>query len=129
MVFGRRVSADVAEQFAADQELAATYSDRLAVVEAKERQLRHAQAERRTAGEQRALAGELDAELLAAISAAEAAERVVMGTGSYGTERPAEIARRKARAKASVRPYTGEVVRLRTAREAHKLSYRSFARV
>jgi hypothetical protein len=129
MVFGRRVSADVAEQFAADQRLAASYSDKLALVEAREQELRHAQADGSTAAEQRVLAGRLEAELAEAISAAEAAERVAMGTGTYGRDRSAEIARRKARAKASVRPYTGEVDRLRTAREAHKLSYRAFARI
>jgi hypothetical protein len=129
MVFGRRVSADVAEQFSADQQLAASYSDKLTTVEATERELRHAQAERFPPAEQRVLAGQLEAELAEAIIAAEAAERVAMGTGTYGQDRSAEIARRKARAKASVRPYTDEVVRLRTAREAHKLSYRAFTRV
>jgi hypothetical protein len=129
MVFGRRVSADVAEQFAADQKLASTYSDKLAVVEATERELRRAQADGVSPAEQRVLAGRLEAELADAIRAAEAAERVAMGEGSYGQDRSAEIARRKARAKASVRPYTGEVDRLRTAREAHKMSYRAFTRV
>lgn len=129
MVFGRRVSADVAEQFAADQKLAASYSDKLALVEARERELRRAQADGTAPAEQRILAGRLEAELAEAIRAAEAAERVAMGTGTYGQDRSAEIARRKARAKASVRPYTGEVDRLRTAREAHKLSYRAFTRI
>jgi hypothetical protein len=56
-----------------------------------------------------------------------------MGPKTYAPEdakdsgkarRDAEIARRKAKARPSVRPWTDEVDRLRTAREAHRLGYR-----
>jgi hypothetical protein len=40
------------------------------------------------------------------------------------TRRTAEIAYRKAKARPAVRPWTDEVDRLRTAREAHRLSFR-----
>jgi len=129
MVFGRRISPEVAAQLADDQELAANYPDRIAAVERVEGALREAQAERRDASEVRVLHGELEAALREAITAAEAAERVAMGTRAYGSTRAAEIFRRKAKAKASVRPYSDELDRLRTAREAHKLSFRALTRV
>jgi len=129
MVFGRRISPEVAAQFADDRELAANYPDRIAAVGRAEGALREAQAERRDASEVRVLHGELEAALSEAIAAAEAAERVAMGTRAYGSTRAAEIFRRKAKAKPSVRPYSDELDRLRTAREAHKLSFRALTRV
>ncbi|MFD0534371.1 hypothetical protein ACFQY7_11955 [Actinomadura luteofluorescens] len=66
------------------------------------------------------------------LAAAEAAERVAMGPKVYSTQaqdaktrRAAEIAYRKAKARPAVRPWTDEVDRLRTAREAHRLSFRT----
>lgn len=129
MVFGRRVSAEIAEQFAADKKLAAIYPDRLAAVTEAERELRHAQAAGASFDEQTALSKRLESAMAEAIEAAEAAERVAMGPGTYGVSRESEIARRKARAKAAVRPYSEELDRLRTAREAHKLSFRASVRV
>lgn len=129
MVFGRRISPEVAAQFADDRELAAHYPDRIAAVERAEGALREAQAERRDASEVRGLHGELEKALSEAITAAEAAERAAMGTRAYGSTRAAEIFRRKAKAKPSVRPYSDELDRLRTAREAHKLSFRALTRV
>ncbi|MEO3783912.1 plectin [Actinocorallia sp. B10E7] len=129
MVFGRRISPEVAAQFAADRELAASYPDRIAAVERAEAALREAQAEHEDHAETRVLHGELETALRGAIAAAEAAERVAMGVRTYGSTRAAEISRRKARAKASVRPYSEELDRLRTAREAHKLSFRALTRV
>ncbi|GAA3191798.1 plectin [Actinocorallia longicatena] len=128
MAFGRRTSPEVAEQLAADEKLAATYQDRLAEVDAADGALRRAQADGATAAEQRTLAGDLELKMRTAIGVAEAAERVAMGSKTYGVSRASEIARRKARAKAAVRPYSEELDRLRTAREAHKLSYRALSR-
>lgn len=134
MPFGRRVSKDVSERVAADRELADGYRERLAVAARAEDALQRARGERGTEAEElRRLAIELDQALTEALVAAEAAERVAMGPKTYppagGTEsdkahRDAEIARRRAKAKPAVRPWTQEVDRLRTAREAHRLSYR-----
>ncbi len=41
------------------------------------------------------------------------------------TRRAAEIAYRKAKARPAVHPWTDEVDRLRTAREAHRLSFKT----
>lgn len=128
MVFGRRLSPEVAARFAADRELAASHADRLAAVKRAETALREAQAGNADFTDVRELARDLEAALREAIASAEAAERVAMGVRSYGSDRAAEISRRKARAKASVRPYSDEVDRLRTAREAHKLSFRALIR-
>jgi hypothetical protein len=129
MVFGRRISPEDAAQYAADRELAVSYPDRLAAVERAETALREAQAGREDHADVRVLHRDLEGALREAIAAAEAAERVAMGPRSYGSSRSAEISRRKARAKASVRPYSEELDRLRTAREAHKLSFRALTRV
>lgn len=128
MVFGRRISPEDAARYAADRELAASYPDRIAAVERAEAALRDAQAEGEDHVELRELHGGLERALREAIAAAEAAERVAMGPRTYGSTRAAEIARRKARAKAPVRPYSEELDRLRTAREAHKLSFRALTR-
>ncbi|GAB3689650.1 hypothetical protein GCM10027589_56970 [Actinocorallia lasiicapitis] len=129
MAFGRRISPETAAELAADEKLAATYPDRLADVADADAALRKAQADDAPHTELRALAGDLDARMTTAIGVAEAAERVAMGPKTYGLTRESEIARRKARAKAAVRPYSEELDRLRTAREAHKLSFRSLSRV
>ncbi|ACY97982.1 hypothetical protein [Thermomonospora curvata] len=140
MLLGRRVSKDVMERYAADQELAAAYRDKLAAATAAEDELRRARAEgaARPGEELRALAVALDRALTEALRAAEAAERVAMGPKVYVPQdakdpakarREAEIARRKAKARPSVKPWTEEVNRLRTAREAHRLSYRVGPRV
>jgi hypothetical protein len=128
----RRVSQDVKERFADDQQLAGTYDDKLAHVEEADLALRHGQAEGRTGDELRVLTTGLDKALTAALLAAEAAERVAMGTKTYSPAdgspdeiRTAEIARRRAKARSAVRPWTDEVDRLRTARERHRLSYRA----
>ncbi|MFD0691004.1 plectin [Actinomadura fibrosa] len=132
MPLGRRVSKDVAEQYEADRRLADGYDERLAAAGAAERALREAQGSNAPEGELRALTIAFDEALTAAIAAAEAAERVAMGPRTYATEaqdgkarRAAEIARRRAKARPAVRPWTDEVDRLRTAREAHRLSYRT----
>jgi hypothetical protein len=132
-MLGRRVSKDVQERYGADQELAATYRDKLAVAADAELALRQAQAGGRPGPEQRTLSLTLDQAFADAILAAEASERVAMGTKIYASDDPktartAEIAQRKAAARWSVKPWTDEVDRLRTAREAHKLSFRSVAR-
>jgi hypothetical protein len=132
-MLGRRVNKDVQERYSADQELAAGYGDKLACATAAEHELRAAQAAGRPDAELRGLSIALDQAFGDAVLAAEASERVAMGTKIYGSDDPkaaraAEIARRKAAARWSVRPWTDEVDRLRTAREAHKLSFRSVAR-
>ncbi|MFC4907301.1 plectin [Actinomadura gamaensis] len=131
MPLGRRISKDVAARMEADRGLAGSYRDRLAAARAAEAELRAAQGEGRPADEVKALEIAFDRALTAAIEAAQAAERVEMGPKTYAPEgdgaarRAAEIAARKARARWSVRPWTDEIDRLRTAREAHRLSYRA----
>jgi hypothetical protein len=132
MPLGHRVSKDVMERLAADEKLAATYRDALATATEAEQALRLAQSEERPAGELRTLAIALTGALTEVLWVAEAAERVAMGPQTYSLEgtnskrarRDAEIARRRAKARPGVRPWTDEVDRLRTARERHLLSYR-----
>jgi hypothetical protein len=132
-MLGRRVNHDVHERYGADQELAATYRDTLASATGAERSLRLAQAAGRPVAELRELSIALDQALAAAILAAQACRRVAMGAKAYPSDDPktarsAEIAARKAAARWTVRPWIDEVDRLRTAREAHKLSFRPVAR-
>ncbi|REF00220.1 plectin [Thermomonospora umbrina] len=135
MPLGRRVTKDVMERYAADQELAGAYRDRLAAAAEAEDAFRDARArEAARPGEGlRALAGAFDRALTEALLAAEAAERVAMGPKAYApadakdaakARRDAEIARRRAKARPAVRPWTEEAARLRTAREAHRLGFR-----
>jgi len=130
MSLGRKTSPEVAERYAADKDLAAGLRDRLAGAQEAEARLRSAQAERRPYEEVRPLAIGFERALFEAITAADAAERVAMGTKTYEhgdakQRRTAQIAARRARAKPSVRPYTDEIDRLRTLRETHKLSFRT----
>jgi hypothetical protein len=130
MSLGRKMSPEVAERYAADKELAAGLRDRLAEAQEAERRLRSAQAEHRPYEDVRQLAIAYDRALLDALAAANAAERVAMGPKTYecgdaAQRRRAQIAARRARAKPSVRPYTDEADRLRSLREAHKLSFRT----
>jgi hypothetical protein len=130
MGLGRKMSPEVAERYAADKELAAGLHDRLAAAEEAEARLRSAQDEGRPFGDIRRLAIDYDRALYDALTAAEAAERVAMGPKTYEhgdakQRRMAQIAARRARAKPSVRPYTDEADRVRTLREAHKLSFRT----
>ncbi|MFI0408823.1 plectin [Actinomadura sp. 3N508] len=132
MPLGRRVSKDVAEPYEADQRLAAEYEDRLAAAGEAERALRDAQGADTPGAELRALTVAFDRAMTDVLAAAEASERVAMGPQVYSVEtqdaktrRAAEIAYRKAKARADVRPWTDEVDRLRTAREAHRLSFRT----
>ncbi|MEW2358503.1 plectin [Spirillospora sp. NPDC029432] len=132
MPLGRRMSKDVAELIEADQVLAGTYRDRLAEATEAEGALRAAQEADPSDAGPRAEAVAFDEALTAALLAAEAAERVAAGRKAYaapgadaGTRRAAEIALRKAKARPAVRPWTAEVDRLRTAREAHRLSFRT----
>lgn len=132
MPLGRRVSKDVAAPYEADRRLAAEYDERLAAAGEAERALRDAQGAPTPEPRLRELTAAFDQALTAALAAAEAAERVEMGPKTYATEdqdaktrRAAEIAARKARARPAVRPWTDEVDRLRTVREAHRLSFRT----
>ena len=140
MPLRRRVSKDVAERYAADERLAATYQSALEDAAEAESALRRAQAEDRPEQEVRALSIALDQRLNQALRAAEGAERVAMGPGTYSPEasnpssksdmarRNAEIARRRAKARSEVRSWTDEVDRLRTARERNLLSFPAAAR-
>jgi hypothetical protein len=128
----RRVGKDVAEQYEADERLAADYDARLAAAREAERALRDAQGADVPGPELHELTVAFDKALTEALAAAEASERIAMGPKTYATDaqdagarRAAEIARRKAKARPSVRPWTDEVDRLRTAREAHRLSFRT----
>ncbi|MEU8341571.1 hypothetical protein SAMN05443665_1013143 [Actinomadura meyerae] len=132
MPLGRRVSKDVAEPYEADQRLAAEYEDRLAAAAEAERALRDAQAAGADVRELRERTVAFDEAMTAVLAAAEAAERVAMGPKVYApagadakARRAAEIAYRKAKARPAVRPWTDEVDRLRTAREAHRLSFKT----
>ncbi|TDD76603.1 plectin [Actinomadura darangshiensis] len=132
MPLGRRVSKDVAEPYEADQRLAAEYEDRLAAAGEAERALRDAQAADVPEPELREATVAFDQAMTAALAAAEASERVAMGPKVYSAEtqdakarRAAEIAYRKAKARPAVHPWTDEVDRLRTAREAHRLAFRT----
>jgi hypothetical protein len=132
MPLGRRRNKDVAELIEADQALAATYRDRLAEANEAEQALLAAQAADSTDTAAREEAVAFDRALTAALQAAEACERLAAGPKAYAAagadakaRRTAEIAYRKAKAKPSVRPWTDEVDRLRTAREAHRLNYRT----
>ncbi|MFC5745481.1 plectin [Actinomadura rugatobispora] len=131
MPLGRRMSKDVAELLEADRVLAETYRERLAGATEAEAALRAAQGADSTDTGARAEAVAFDQALTAVLQAAEAAERVAAGPKVYAAEgadaktrRAAEIALRRSKAKTAVRPWTDEVDRLRTAREAHRLSYR-----
>lgn len=130
MVLGRKVSPEVAELQAADEELAAEFHDRLAGAQDAEREFVTAQAAGRALDRLRPLAAAYDRALYDAILAAKAVERVAMGPKTYEhgdakQRRTAQIAARKARAKPSVRPYTNEIDRLRSLRETHKLALRT----
>ncbi|WP_019634617.1 hypothetical protein [Actinomadura atramentaria] len=132
MPLGRRVSKDVAEPYEADRRAAAEYPALLAAAGEAERALRAAQAEDAPEPEIRALTIAFDRALTAALAAAEATERVRMGPRTYMTDaqdatahRTAQIRRRRAKARWDVRPWTDEVDRLRTAREALRLGYRT----
>jgi hypothetical protein len=132
MPLGRRVGEDVAELYQADQGLAAEYEDRLAAAAEAERALRDAQSADTPDRDLHDLIVAFDKAMTAVLAAAEASERVAMGPRVYSTEtqdpktrRTAEIAYRKAKARPSVRPWTDEVDRLRTAREQHRLSFKT----
>jgi hypothetical protein len=130
MSLGRKMSPEVAERYAADKELAAGLGDRLSDAQEAGERLRSAQAERRPFGEVRELASGYERALQTAILTADAAERVAMGPKTYehgdaAHRRAAQIAARRARAKPAVRPFTEEADRLRTLREAHKLTFRT----
>ncbi|MER6817793.1 plectin [Spirillospora sp. NPDC000708] len=128
----RRVDKDVAEQYEADERLAAEYEARLAAAREAERALRDAQGADVPGPELHELTIAFDQAMTEVLAAAEAAERIAMGPKTYVSDaqdskarRAAEIERRKAKARPSVRPWTDEVDRLRTAREAHRLSFRT----
>ncbi|MBD2898959.1 hypothetical protein amrb99_79360 [Actinomadura sp. RB99] len=128
----RRVDKDVAEQYEADERLAAEYEARLAAAREAERALRDAQGADVPGPELHELTIAFDQTMTEVLAAAEAAERIAMGPKTYVSDaqdakarRAAEIERRKAKARPSVRPWTDEVDRLRTAREAHRLSFRT----
>ena len=130
MSLGRKMSPEVAERYAADKELAAGLPDRLTEAQEAGERLRSAQAERRPFDEVRRLAAGYERALYTAILTADAAERVAMGPKTYehgdaAQRRSAQIAARRARAKPAVRPFTEEADRLRTLREAHKLTFRT----
>jgi hypothetical protein len=128
----RKVGKDVAEQYEADERLAADYEARIAAAGEAERALRDAQGADVPEAELHELTVAFDKAMTEVLAAAEASERIAMGPKVYvtagqdaKTRRAAEIARRKAKARPSVRPWTDEVDRLRTAREAHRLSFRT----
>ncbi|WP_018656233.1 hypothetical protein [Actinomadura flavalba] len=132
MPLGRRVSKDVAGPYEADRRLAGEYRTRLAEAGAAERALRDAEARDAAEPELRELTLAFDRALTAALAGAEAAEREAIGPRGYAlpeqdakTRRAAEIARRRGKAKPAVKPWTAEVDRLRTAREAHRLGFRT----
>jgi hypothetical protein len=125
----KKVDDEVAERHAADKDVAATLQDRLTAAEEAGRALDAMRLEGGSPARSRELAEAYERALMEAVRAAEAGERVAMGPKTYEhgdatQRRAAQIAARKTKAKSAVRPWTDEVDRLRTLREAHKLSYR-----
>lgn len=113
----RRVSADARKQYAADRELARTYSDRLEASDAALDRLRRAAVRARDAEQLRTLRLAAERALLDAIRAAEASVRAVAGPETYGDR----IAFRKAKARPEVDLWLKRLSDLRTRREALKL--------
>ncbi|GLX01844.1 hypothetical protein [Microtetraspora sp. NBRC 16547] len=116
--FRPRVSREAEVRYHADQEVGKGYHDLLEKARAAELALREKQAAGATEQELREAGLELDRALTDALRAAEAAQRATFGVKSYDDR----IRRRKGKATPKGAMWTAEVNRLRTVREAHRLT-------
>lgn len=116
--FRPRVSREAEVRYHADLEIRKGFGDTLERLRAAQRRFQEAKAAGLPLGELREVALDLDAALTQALRAAEAGQRATLGVKSYDSR----IARRKARATPDGALWTTEVNRLRTLREAHRLS-------
>lgn len=109
------------EQYAADQGLAAQFDDLLDEADEALADLRQLSVASRDVDQLRDARLTAERRLLAAIRAAEAAERATAGLHTYGDR----IALRKARARLEVDAWGRRMLELRTRREALKLRNQS----
>ncbi|MEV0969884.1 hypothetical protein [Microtetraspora glauca] len=116
--FRPRVSREAEVRYHADQEVGKGYHDLLEKARAAELALREKQAVAASEQELREAGLELDRALTDALRAAEAAQRATFGVKSYDDR----IRRRKGKATPQGAMWTAEVNRLRTVREAHRLT-------
>ncbi|MEZ0070725.1 hypothetical protein [Planotetraspora sp. GP83] len=116
--FRPRVSREAEVRYHADLEVGRSFGALLGKAREAERELRAKQAARAPLEEQREAGLVLDRALTEALRAAEAAQRATLGVKSYDDR----IARRKGRATPEGAMWTAEVSRLRTLREAHRLT-------
>ncbi|GII03396.1 hypothetical protein [Planobispora takensis] len=116
--FRPRVSREAEVRYHADQEVGKTFPELLEKARVAEAELRRVQATSTSVQELRAAGLVLDQVLTKALRAAEAAQRAAFGVRSYDDR----ISRRKARATPDGAMWKGEVDRLRTLREQHRLT-------
>ncbi|GGO10428.1 hypothetical protein GCM10010116_20970 [Microbispora rosea subsp. aerata] len=116
--FRPRVSREAEVRYHADLETRKNFDHVLEKVREAQRRLQEAKAADAPIPELREAALALDAALTEALRAAEAGQRATFGVKAYDSR----IARRKAKATPEGALWTDEVNRLRTLREAHRLS-------
>ncbi|MCC5580076.1 hypothetical protein IMZ11_31075 [Microtetraspora sp. AC03309] len=116
--FRPRVSREAEVRYHADQEVGKGYHDLLEKARVAELALREKQAVAASEQGLREAGLELDRALTDALRAAEAAQRATFGVKSYDDR----IRRRKGKATPQGAMWTAEVNRLRTVREAHRLT-------
>ncbi|WP_067184809.1 hypothetical protein [Microtetraspora niveoalba] len=116
--FRPRVSREAEVRYHADQEVGKGYRDLLEKAREAESVLREKQAAGASEEEVREAGLALDLALTDALRAAEAAQRATFGVKSYDDR----IRRRKGKATPKGAMWTAEVNRLRTVREAHRLT-------
>ena len=112
------VSPEAEQKYRADEELAGRFDELLDAARDAEQELRDAEAARAPLTDRYRLAKQMDEALTEVMRAAFAAERVAIGPRGYDDR----IFRRKARATAPVRVWSGEAERLLTLRESHRLT-------
>ena len=112
------VSPEAEQKYRADEELAGRFDELLDAARDAEQELRDAEAARAPLTDRYRLARQMDEALTEVMRAAFAAERVAIGPRGYDDR----IFRRKARATAPVRVWSGEAERLLTLRESHRLT-------
>ena len=112
------VSPEAEQKYRADEELAGRFDALGDGARAAAQYLRDAVAARAPLTDRYRLARQMDEALTEVMRAAFAAERVAIGPRGYDDR----IFRRKARATAPVRVWSGEAERLLTLRESHRLT-------
>lgn len=116
--FRPRVSREAEVRFHADQEISKSFPELLAKARQAEAVLRDLRAAGAPELELRAAGLHFDKALTDALRAAEAGQRATFGVKSYDDR----LARRKAKATPKGAMWTAEVDRLRTLREANRLT-------